>query len=164
MKALIFYALLEKFFIELNQLIPLPNWSIFVVSTSHFLAITVIIITIVYHILVLNSILGYMTLLQGHYFGKIDMFLVLWKKVMRFDKKAAKTLWDNRVHPKYKQDSACLNIIFVTTLCLAVLLNLIFSKFSCIMSYLSLFYEWSTPTVELPATVVVALHHGKRLV
>ena len=27
MKALIFYALLEQFFIELNQLIPLPNWS-----------------------------------------------------------------------------------------------------------------------------------------
>ena len=32
-----------------------------------------------------------------------------------------------------------------------------FAKCSCIMSCLSIFYEWSTPTVELPAMVVVAL-------
>ena len=78
MKAVIFYALLESFFIELRQLIPLPNWATFFVSTYSFLAIPVIIITILYHILVLKSIFAYMTLLQGHYFGKFEyMYLVL---------------------------------------------------------------------------------------
>ena len=38
-------------------------------------------------------------------------------------------------------------------------------KFSCILSSLFLFYEWTTPAVELQAAVVVvALHQGKNLV
>ena len=104
MKALIFYWLLEKFFIDLNQLIPPPNQSIFVVLTSRFLAIPVIIIiTILYHVLVLKPILGI------HDPFTRALFLKIWlpsfvEKVMRLDKKATRTPWDNRVHPKYKQD------------------------------------------------------------
>ena len=60
-----FYVLLEKYFILLNQLIPLPNWYNLIVSTSRFLAI---ITTILYHDLALKSILGHITLLQGRWY------------------------------------------------------------------------------------------------
>ena len=110
MEALNFYALLEKLFIELNQLIPLPNWSNFVVSTACFL----VLITILHHVLLWKSILVYMTLLPGHYFRNFDC-LVLWVKPWAWTKTSSQKPWNNRVHPSFRQylDSTCLNIIFL---------------------------------------------------
>ena len=76
---------------------------------------------------------------------------------------------DKKKQPKppetidFTQSTTCLKLIFITTGCLAVVLNLNFPKFSCIQSCLSLFFEWTAPTVELPAMVIVALHHDKTL-
>ena len=101
---------------------------------------------------------------KGIILGKFE-WLVLWVSHVIGQKNSQKP-WYNRFHSKYKQDfdSACRNFIFITILCLAVSLNLNFSKLSCILSCLSIFYDKTTPTAGFAATVVVALHYSKNLV
>ena len=94
----------------------------------------------------------------GHYSGKSDC-LVLPKQLgfhensREIGQKNSQKPWSNRFHPKYRHDldSACLQIVFITTLFWRYLWIWILKKIICILSCLSIFYERTTQTAKTMA-------------